>query len=119
MYKLIRHHVLRLIAVRIAFEYASTNKKIDIQKDNSFIEEFISNYNFFPSKYSLRAYDLVYDMLLRISNGNFDDNEIHEIEAEYFENKFKYLRSSSGSIDNVGAYLLKFENLKVEELSDN
>ena len=58
-------------------------------------------------------------MLLRISNGNFDDNEIHEIEAEYFENKFKYLRSSSGSIDNVGAYLLKFENLKVEELSDN
>ena len=83
------------------------------------IEEFISNYNFFPSKYSIRAYDLVYDMLLRISNGNFDDYELHEIETEYFENKFKYKRSSSGSIDNVGAYLLKFENLKVEELSDN
>ena len=103
----------------LKFQYASTNKKIDIQKDNSFIEEFISNYNFFPSKYSLRAYDLVYDMLLRISNGNFDDYELHEIETEYFENKFKYNRSSSGSIDNVGAYLLKFENLKVEELSDN
>ncbi len=103
----------------LKFRYASTNKKIDIQKDNSFIEEFISNYNFFPSKYSLRAYDLVYDMLLRISNGNFDDNELHEIETEYFENKFKYKRSSSGSIDNVGAYLMKFENLKVEELSDN
>jgi len=103
----------------LKFQYASTNKKIDIQKDNSFIEEFISNYNFFPSKYSLRAYDLVYDMLLRISNGNFDDYELHEIETEYFENKFKYKRSSSGSIDNVGAYLLKFENLKVEELSDN
>ena len=103
----------------LKFQYASTNKKIDIQKDNSFIEEFISNYNFFPSKYSLRAYDLVYDMLLRISNGNFEDYELHEIETEYFENKFKYKRSSSGSIDNVGAYLLKFENLKVEELSDN
>ena len=103
----------------LKFQYASTNKKIDIQKDNSFIEEFISNYNFFPSKYSLRAYDLVYDMLLRISNGNFDDYELHEIETEYFENKFKYKRSSSGSIDNVGAYLLKFENLKVEEFSDN
>ena len=58
-------------------------------------------------------------MLLRISNGNFDDYELHEIETEYFENKFKYKRSFSGSIDNVGAYLLKFENLKVEELSDN
>ena len=103
----------------LKFQYASTNKKIDIQKDNSFIEEFISNYNFFPSKYSLRAYDLVYDMLLRISNGNFDNNELHEIETEYFENKFKYKRSFSGSIDNVGVYLMKFENLKVEELSDN
>ena len=103
----------------LKFQYASTNKKIDIQKDNSFIEEFISNYNFFPSKYSLRAYDLVYDMLLRISNGNFDDYELHEIETEYFENKFKYKRSFSGSIDNVGVYLMKFENLKVEELSDN
>ena len=103
----------------LKFQYASTNKKIDIQKDNSFIEEFISNYNFFPSKYSLRAYDLVYDMLLRISNGNFDDNDLHEIETEYFENKFKYKISSSGSIDNVGVYLMKFENLKVEQLSDN
>jgi len=103
----------------LKFQYASTNKKIDIQKDNSFIEEFISNYNFFPSKYSLRAYDLVYDMLLRISNGNFDDYELHEIETEYFENKFKYKRSFSGSIDNVGVYLMKFENLKVEQLSDN
>ena len=103
----------------LKFQYASTNKKIDIEKDNSFIEEFISNYNFFPSKYSLRAYDLVYDMLLRISNGNFDDYELHEIETEYFENKFKYKRSFSGSIDNVGVYLMKFENLKVEQLSDN
>ena len=103
----------------LKFQYASTNKKIDIEKDNSFIEEFISNYNFFPSKYSLRAYDLVYDMLLRISNGNFDNNELHEIETEYFENKFKYKRSFSGSIDNVGVYLMKFENLKVEQLSDN
>ena len=103
----------------LKFQYASTNKKIDIEKDSSFIKEFISNYNFFPSKYSLRAYDLVYDMLLRISNGNFDDNDLHEIETEYFENKFKYKISSSGSIDNVGVYLMKFENLKVKQSSDN
>ena len=103
----------------LKFQYASTNKKIDIEGDNSFIQEFISNYKFFPSKYSLRAYDLVYDMLLRISNGNFDDNDLHEIETEYFENKFKYKRSLSGSIDNVGVYLMKFENLKVEQLSNN
>ena len=103
----------------LKFQYASTNKKIDIEKDKLFLDKFISTYKFFPNKYSLRAYDLVYDMLLRISNGDFDDSDIHEIETEYFENKFRYIRSKSGSIDNVGVYLMKFENLKIEELPDN
>lgn len=103
----------------LKFKYASTNKKIDIENDKLFLDKFISTYKFFPNKYSLRAYDLVYDMLLRISNGDFDDSDIHEIETEYFENKFRYIRSKSGSIDNVGVYLMKFENLKIEELPDN
>ena len=103
----------------LKFQYASTNKKIDIVRDKSFVDEFISNYNFFPNKYSLRAYDLVFDMLLRISNGNFDDYNIHEIETDYLENKFKYKRSISGSIDNIGVYIMKFENLEIKQLSDN
>lgn len=103
----------------LKFQYASTNKKIDIVRDKSFVDEFISNYNFFPNKYSLRAYDLVFDMLLRISNGNFDDYNIHEIETDYLENKFKYKRSTSGSIDNIGVYIMKFENLEIKQLSDN
>lgn len=103
----------------LKFQYASTNRKIDIVRDKSFIDEFISNYNFFPNKYSIRAYDLVFDMLLRISNGNFDDYNIHEIESNYLENKFKYKRSISGSIDNIGVYIMKFENLEIKQLSDN
>ena len=62
---------------------------------------------------------MVYDLLLRVSNGDIDNNDIHEIETEYIENKFKYVRSSSGSIDNVGVFVMKFENLKIEELADN
>jgi hypothetical protein len=57
-------------------------------------------------------------MLLRISNGNFDDNDLHEIETEYFENKFKYKRSSTGSIDNVGVYLIMYQDLNIEEIID-
>ena len=103
----------------LKFKYASTNKKINLINDKSFIDKFISHYNIFPSKYSLRAYDLVYDLLLRISNGYFDDTDIYEIETEYIENKFKYIRSFTGSIDNIGVYLMKFENLKIEQLTDN
>ena len=102
----------------LKFQYASTNKKIDIIEDKSFIDKFISKYNYFPSKYSIRAYDITYDLLLRISNGNLNDDNIFEIETQYFENKFKYKRSLSGSIDNIATYLIKHEDLKIEEMID-
>ena len=102
----------------LKFQYASTNKKIDIIEDKSFIDKFISKYNYFPSKYSIRAYDITYDLLLRISNGNLNDDNIFEIETQYFENKFKYKRSLGGSIDNIATYLIKHEDLKIEEMID-
>ena len=102
----------------LKFQYASTNKKIDLINDKFFIEKFINNYNYFPNKYALRAYDLVYDLLLRISNGDLDDPNIHGIETQYLENKFKYRASSSGSIDNVAVFLMRHENLKISELID-
>ena len=102
----------------LKFQYASTNKKIDIVEDKSFIDKFISNYNYFPSKYSIRAYDITYDLLLRISNGDLNDENIFGIESQYFENKFRYERSSSGSIDNIANYLIKHEDLKIEEMTD-
>ena len=102
----------------LKFQYASTNKKIDIIDDKSFIDKFISKYNYFPSKYSIRAYDITYDLLLRISNGNLNDDNIFEIETQYFENKFKYKRSLGGSIDNIATYLIKHEDLKFEEIID-
>ena len=102
----------------LKFQYASTNKKIDIIEDKSFIDKFISKYNYFPSKYSIRAHDITYDLLLRISNGNLNDDNIFEIETQYFENKFKYKRSLGGSIDNIATYLIKHEDLKIEEMID-
>ena len=63
--------------------------------------------------------EISYVEILRSAGKDFDDYELHEIETEYFENKFKYKRSFSGSIDNVGVYLMKFENLNLEQLSDN
>ena len=102
----------------LKFQYASTNKKIDIVEDKSFIDKFISNYNYFPSKYSIRAYDITYDLLLRISNGDLNDENIFGIESQYFDNKFRYERSSSGSIDNIANYLIKHEDLKIEEMTD-
>ena len=102
----------------LKFQYASTNKKINIIKDKFFIDKFIAEYNYYPNKYVLRAHDLVYDLLLRLSNGNLNDYNVHEIETQYLENKFKYKLSSSGSIDNTGVFMMKHEDLNINELID-
>ena len=102
----------------LKFQYASTNKVIDNNLDQEFINEYMELYKFYPNKYSIRAYDIVYDLLLRYSNGNIDDPENHENQTEYLENKFKYYRTSTGSLDNISVYFLKHENLDIKQINN-
>ena len=102
----------------LKFQYASTNRIIDKNINQDFINEFIALYRFYPNKYSIRAYDIVYDLLLRYSNGDIDDPENHENQTEYIENKFKYYRTSTGSLDNISVYFLKHENLNVNQINN-
>ena len=102
----------------LKFQYASTNRIIDKNINQDFINEFIALYRFYPNKYSIRAYDIVYDLLLRYSNGDIDDPENHENQTEYLENKFKYYRTSTGSLDNISLYFLKHENLNVNQINN-
>tara|TARA_B100001287_G_C22685692_1_gene533433 strand:+ start:184 stop:2091 length:1908 start_codon:yes stop_codon:yes gene_type:complete len=103
----------------LKFTYASTNKVIKSKVDKLFIDNFISRYKNYPNKYSIRAYDLTYDLLMRFSNGDINDLKVHSIETEYFENKFRYKLSNSGSIDNTGVYLMMYNGLEIEEIIEN
>ncbi len=100
----------------LKFTYASTNKVIKSKADKLFIDNFISRYKYYPNKYSIRAFDLTYDLLMRFSNGDINDLKVHSIETEYFENKFRYKLSNSGSIDNTGVYIMMYNNLEIEEI---
>ena len=102
----------------LKFQYASTNRIIDKNINQDFINDFIAFYKFYPNKYSIRAYDIVYDLLMRYSNGDIDDPENHENQTEYLENKFKYYRTSTGSLDNISVYFLKHENLNVNQINN-
>ena len=60
----------------------------------------------------------MYDLLLRYSNGNIDNSENHENQTEYLENKFKYHRTKTGSLDNISVYYLKHENLNIKQINN-
>ena len=42
-----------------------------------------------------------------------------QIETSHFENKFKYVVSQDGSVDNTSVYLLQYDNFDIIEIMKN
>ena len=76
------------------FHYPSFKKPLDYDSNTIFISNFNNKYNFTPNKYVVRGYDLILDLLLRLSSDNATFNQDDSIESEYLENKFKYVRNT-------------------------
>ena len=103
----------------LSFIYPSINKPFNFQEKSKFIKKYNETYNYYPNRYSLRGFDLAYDLILRLVSGNIDDENMLEIETSYFENKFKYVVSEGGSLDNTSVYLLQYDNFDIIEIMKN
>ena len=103
----------------LSFIYPSINKPINFQEKFKFIKKYNETYNYYPNRYSLRGFDIAYDLILRLVSGNIDDESMLEIETSYFENKFKYVVSEGGSLDNTSVYLLQYDNFDIIEIMKN
>ena len=82
------------------FHYPSINRSIVGNDHDEFIEKYNSKYNSFPTKYAIRGHDLVLDLLIRLSCGELDNNNLNLVESEYIENKFKYVKDKNGAYKN-------------------
>ena len=97
------------------FHYPSFKKPLDYDSNTIFISNFNNKYNFTPNKYVVRGYDLILDLLLRLSSDNATFNQDDSIESEYLENKFKYIRTpDSLGFKNISSYIIKYENLELK-----
>ena len=103
----------------LSFIYPSINKPINYQTKSKFIKKYNETYNYYPNRYSLRGFDIAYDLILRLVSGNIDDENILQIETSHFENKFKYVVSEDGSVDNTTVYLLQYDNFDIIEIMKN
>lgn len=103
----------------LSFIFPSINKPINYQEKFKFIKNYNETYNYYPNRYSLRGFDIVYDLVLRLVSGNIDDENMLQIETSYFENKFKYKVSEDGSLDNTSVYLLQYDNFDIIEIMKN
>ena len=99
----------------LKFHYPSINKPLDFKLYSNFIKNFSSIYNFIPNKYVIRGYDLMLDLLLRISSDEFNFNSSNFSETVHIENKFKYLKNNDSlGYRNISTFIIKYENLELK-----
>ena len=103
----------------LSFIFPSINKPINYQRKSKFIKKYNETYNYYPNRYSLRGFDIAYDLILRLVSGNIDNENILQIETSHLENKFKYVVSEDGSVDNTSVYLLQYDNFDIIEIMKN
>jgi len=97
------------------FHYPSVNKPLDFKLYSSFIKNFSNIYNFIPNKYVIRGYDLVLDLLFRLSSDEINFNGSNFIETEHIENKFKYFKNKDSlGYRNLSTFIIKYENLELK-----
>ena len=99
----------------LKFHYPSINKPLDFKLYSNFIKNFSSIYNFIPNKYVIRGYDLILDLLLRLSSDEINFNSSDFTETEHIENKFKYLKNKDSlGYRNISTFIIKYENLELK-----
>ena len=97
------------------FHYPSINKPLDFKLYSNFIKNFSSIYNFIPNKYVIRGYDLMLDLLFRLSSDEINFNGSNFTETEHIENKFKYLKNKDSlGYRNISTFIIKYENLELK-----
>ena len=75
---------------------------------------FLFFHNFLPNKYVVRAYDLVLDLLLRLSSSDAEFEQVVMQQTEHIENRFKYLKNKDSlGYRNIASFIIKYENLQL------
>ncbi len=98
------------------FTYTAISK-YDVLENNAIIEDYVKNNGHVPTRYTLRAFDLTYDILLRLAyEGTLKNIEALNPLTEYNENRFGYRKPfMSESYENTGIFIIHYKpNFEVD-----
>lgn len=95
---------------KLQFTYVSTSL-YDILETSPLIEEYVNDNGHAPNRYVLRAYDLTYDIILRLAyEDQLNNDEALNPFTEYNENRFGYEKQfMSDAYENRGLYIIEFK----------
>jgi LysM repeat protein len=99
----------------LSFHYPSIDKPSSL--NNTFVKNYIREYEISPSTIATRGFDITFDILLRLA---YDQNLAKSVrvggETNYVENKFDYTKKTFGGFYNKGIYIVKYDGLQIKEV---
>jgi LysM repeat protein len=102
----------------IQFTYPVGFKPLDYSSDRQFIQNFESEYGKPPTKESLRAHDLVMDLILRIAVAKDLESSLELGETQYRSNRFLYQPQTNDSYINSALFLLQHRGYEIFEIKE-
>lgn len=96
--------------------YPSSIKDISVDETSPFYMEYKEKNNVFPSYAAIKGYDVVLDVLLRLSQKEDFKDLTEKVATEQIESKYIYTKSPDGGYYNTGVYILYYDkDLTIKE----
>ena len=100
----------------LSFHFPTVSKTYNEDEDNGFSKRYEKTYGETPNKTAVRGFDLMMDVVLRLSASENIYNSVNEFPlTEYVENKFAYKKRMFGGYYNDTVYVVKYNDLKIVE----
>ncbi len=104
----------RLTKLKMA--YPSASKENETEEAQQFAIAYKKKNRIFPNQYAIRGFDLTFDTMLRLSQGQTFEDSINANASEQIESKFDYAKKLSGGYANNGIYILYYdEDLTIKQ----
>ncbi|MFD2550359.1 LysM peptidoglycan-binding domain-containing protein [Bizionia sediminis] len=101
----------------LQFTFATIAKTYNEDDKNSFAEAYQERFGVTPNKLAVRGFDITMDVVLRLVHFNNLYESVQQAPlTEYVENKFAYKKQPFGGYYNDTVYLVKYNDLKIEEI---
>lgn len=104
----------RLTKLKMA--YPSASRENETPESQQFANAFKKKNRIFPNQYAIRGFDLTFDTMLRLSQGQNFEESANSTASEQIESKFDYAKKMSGGYVNNGIYILYYdEDLTIKQ----
>ena len=103
----------------LQFTYSTTARSNTEEGSNSFVRAYTKRFGETPSKMATRGFDITMDVVLRLLTSDTLYESAREDQlTQYVENKFSYKKKLFGGYYNDSVYLVKYDNLRIVEVTE-